>query len=98
MQALKSMQGIFDAKIKETQSDRERRGAEREAKVKEQRDINQLQIMALVAGVSPYERDAVGLAARKNGPTVVSVIQALAGAGVASRAGAQWRWHPGRVC
>ncbi|KAL6364467.1 hypothetical protein LRP88_01868 [Fusarium phalaenopsidis] len=81
VQALKSMQDIFDAKIKEMQRDRGKRDAEREAKVKEERDINQLQIMALEARISQYEKDAVDLAARKNGPAVVSVIQALTGAG-----------------
>lgn len=75
------MQDIFDAKIKEVQRDREKRDAEREAKVKEQRDINQLLIMALEARISQYEKDAVDLAARKNGPAVVSVIQTLAGVG-----------------
>ncbi|KAJ4198736.1 hypothetical protein NW767_008727 [Fusarium falciforme] len=84
MQALKSMQDIFDAKIKEMQRDRKKRDAEREAEAKEQRDINQLQIMALEARISQNEKNAVDLAVRKNRPALVSVTQALAGVGAKS--------------
>ncbi|RSL54555.1 hypothetical protein CEP53_007415 [Fusarium sp. AF-6] len=78
MQTLESMQGIFDAKIKEMQRDREKRDADRVPKAKQQRDLNQLRITALEARITQYERD---LASRKNRSVVMSVIQALAGVG-----------------
>ncbi|KAH7140999.1 hypothetical protein EDB81DRAFT_761451 [Dactylonectria macrodidyma] len=82
VQALKTMQEMFDAKMDEMQRDRDQREAARDAKAQQQRDLNQMQIAALEAMVGKYEKDAADLDARKNRPVVLSVIQALAGAGV----------------
>ncbi|RTE85285.1 hypothetical protein BHE90_000172 [Fusarium euwallaceae] len=81
VQALQNMQDVFDATIKDMQHDHEKRDADREAKVKQERGLNQLQITALEARITQYEKDAADLASRKNRPAVIPAIQALAGAG-----------------
>ncbi|KAM0430071.1 hypothetical protein ACHAPT_006077 [Fusarium lateritium] len=57
------------------------RDADREAKAQQQREVNRLQIVTLLARIPQRKRDAPDLAARKNMPAVASVIQALAGVG-----------------